>query len=122
MYAEPLGARPMGRSMGSSGDMLPAEEAGGAGDAGGSGAGSFLQAGGPGGAVGPSVDDNAAAAAAAAAVAGMHHSFMTSPQQDCSTSMQLHTPMTGEGLLGGGWGAVEVGARQGQEQESGQGS
>ncbi len=100
MYAEPLGARPMARSMGSSGDMLPAEEAGGAGDAAGSGAGSFLQAGSAGGAGGPSVEENAAAAAAAAAVAGMHHSFMASPQQDCSTSMQLHTPMTGGGRQG----------------------
>jgi len=86
MFAEPLGTRPMGR--GSSGDMLLADDPSGAGDT-----GSFLPA-----SAGPSTsaEENVAAAAAAAAVAGMHHSFMTSPQEaTCSTSMQLHTPMTG---------------------------
>lgn len=92
MFAEPLGARPLGR--GSSGEMLPTDEhSGGASDSAGYLAGS--------GAAGPatSAEENVAAAAAAAAVAGMHHSFMAaSPAQEatCSTSMQLHTPMTGE--------------------------
>ncbi|PSC73543.1 RNA-binding 45 isoform B [Micractinium conductrix] len=93
MYAEPLGARPMAR--GPSHDMLAGgEEAGGGADSGG-----YL-AGPPSG--GPSAEDNVAAAAAAAAVAGMHHSYLAASPQEatCSTSMQLHTPMTGESTAG----------------------
>jgi hypothetical protein len=74
MYAEPLGARPAGGGDPSGSAFLP-----GSGGSGGS-------------------EENVAAAAAAAAVAGMHHGFMSaaSPQEaTCSTSMQLHTPMTG---------------------------
>lgn len=93
MFAEPLGARPMRPG----GDMLP-EEAAAAASAGSAGGASSGSAGGylPGG--GASAEENVAAAAAAAAVAGMAHSFMAaSPGQEgtCSTSMQLHTPMTG---------------------------
>ena len=94
MYAEPLGARPMAR--GPSHDMLAGgEEAGGGADSGG-----YL-AGPPSG--GPSAEDNVAAAAAAAAVAGMHHSYLAASPQEatCSTSMQLHTPMTGAHGEGG---------------------
>jgi hypothetical protein len=71
MYAEPLGARPAGGGDPIGSAFLPSS--------GGS-------------------EENVAAAAAAAAVAGMHHGFMSaaSPQEaTCSTSMQLHTPMTG---------------------------
>jgi RNA recognition motif-containing protein len=90
MYAEPLSARPMRPA----GELLPGEE-GGSG-AGGSTGGYLPASGGAG-----SAEDNVAAAAAAAAVAGMAHTFMASPPEaTCSTSMQLHTPMTGESTAG----------------------
>ena len=88
MYAEPLSARPMRPA----GELLPGEEGG----ASAGGSGGYLPATGGGG----SAEENVAAAAAAAAVAGMAHTFMASPPEaTCSTSMQLHTPMTG--ALGG---------------------
>jgi hypothetical protein len=89
MFAEPLSSRPL---RGSGDSLLQAEA-----DAASAGSGGYLAgAGGP--PAGTTPDGNAAAAAAAAVAAGMHHSFMAaSPQEGaCSTSMQLHTPMTGE--------------------------
>ncbi len=75
------------------GELLPGEEGG----ASAGGSAGYLPATGGGG----SAEENVAAAAAAAAVAGMAHTFMASPPEaTCSTSMQLHTPMTG--ALGGG--------------------
>ena len=90
MYAEPLSARPMRPA----GELLPGEEAGASagGVASAGSAGGYLPATGGAG----SAEENVAAAAAAAAVAGMAHTFMASPPEaTCSTSMQLHTPMTG---------------------------
>lgn len=90
MYAEPLSARPMRPA----GELLPGEEAGASagGVASAGSAGGYLPATGGAG----SAEENVAAAAAAAAVAGMAHTFMASPAEaTCSTSMQLHTPMTG---------------------------
>lgn len=87
MFAEPLGARPM-RCPGDS--LLPADA-----DAASASSGGYLSAG-PTAAAATS-EENVAAAAAAAVAAGMHHSYLAaSPQEGaCSTSMQLHTPMTG---------------------------
>jgi hypothetical protein len=93
MFAEPLSSRPL---RGSGDSLLQAEA-----DAASAGSGGYLAgAGGP--PAGTTPDGNAAAAAAAAVAAGMHHSFMAaSPQEGaCSTSMQLHTPMTGESTAG----------------------
>ena len=106
MYAEPLGARPMRAG----GDMLPGDEGGVSGSVAPSSgsAGGYLPATGGAG----SAEENVAAAAAAAAVAGMAHSFMASPQEAaCSSSMQLHTPMTGAlwGGCAGGWGGLRLG-------------
>lgn len=115
MYAEPLSARPMRPA----GELLPGEEAGASagGVASAGSAGGYLPATGGAG----SAEENVAAAAAAAAVAGMAHTFMASPPEaTCSTSMQLHTPMTGASrwmdggcvgwkrLAGTQWWAVEV--------------